>query len=39
MEALRRRIETQLMSLTGLVNVGTGAVTIGFADEPHTFSA
>jgi fatty acid-binding protein DegV len=28
-----------VMSLTGMVNVGKGAVTIGFADEPHTFSA
>ncbi len=27
-----------LMSLTGVVNVGKGAVTIGFADSPHTFS-
>ena len=26
-----------VMSLTGMVNVGKGAVTIGFADEPHTF--
>jgi DegV family protein with EDD domain len=28
-----------LMSLTGMVNVGKGAVTIGFADGPHAFSA
>ena len=28
-----------VMSLTGMVNVGKGAVTIGFADEPHTFEA
>jgi DegV family protein with EDD domain len=28
-----------VMSLTGMVNVGKGAVTIGFADEPHTFNA
>jgi DegV family protein with EDD domain len=27
-----------VMSLTGMVNVGKGAVTIGFADEPHTFA-
>ena len=26
-----------VMSLTGMVNVGKGAVTIGFADGPHTF--
>ncbi len=26
-----------VMSLTGMVNVGKGAVTIGFADELHTF--
>lgn len=26
-----------MMSLTGMVNVGKGAVTIGFADEPHRF--
>lgn len=28
-----------VMSLTGMVNVGKGAVTLGFADEPHTFNA
>jgi len=28
-----------VMSLTGMVNVGKGAVTIGFADEPHEFDA
>ncbi|PZU24850.1 MAG: fatty acid-binding protein DegV [Stenotrophomonas sp.] len=28
-----------VMSLTGMVNVGKGAVTIGFADEPHTFGS
>gem|GEM_PF-3667801 len=27
-----------VMSLTGMVNVGKGAVTVGFADGPHTFS-
>jgi fatty acid-binding protein DegV len=27
-----------VMSLTGMVNVGKGAVTIGFADEPHAFN-
>jgi DegV family protein with EDD domain len=27
-----------VMSLTGMVNVGKGAVTIGFADGPHTFN-
>ena len=27
-----------VMSLTGMVNVGKGAVTIGFADVPHSFS-
>jgi DegV family protein with EDD domain len=26
-----------VMSLTGMVNVGKGAVAIGFASEPHTF--
>jgi len=26
-----------VMSLTGMVNVGKGAVTIGFADGPHRF--
>ncbi|TGQ65295.1 fatty acid-binding protein DegV, partial [Mesorhizobium sp. M8A.F.Ca.ET.207.01.1.1] len=24
-----------VMSLTGMVNVGKGAVTVGFADGPH----
>ena len=28
-----------VMSLTGMVNVGKGALTIGFADQPHTFHA
>ncbi len=28
-----------VMSLTGMVNVGKGAVTIGFADDPHTFGS
>ncbi|KRG42301.1 fatty acid-binding protein DegV [Stenotrophomonas panacihumi] len=28
-----------VMSLTGMVNVGKGAVAVGFAAEPHTFSA
>lgn len=28
-----------VMSLTGMVNVGKGAVTIGFADGPHTFGS
>jgi hypothetical protein len=27
-----------VMSLTGMVNVGKGAVVVGFAAEPHTFS-
>ncbi len=27
-----------VMSLTGMVNVGKGAVTLGFADGPHTFN-
>jgi hypothetical protein len=26
------------MSVTGMVNVGTGAVTLGFASEEHEFS-
>lgn len=26
-----------VMSLTGMVNVGKGAVTVGFADGPHSF--
>ena len=26
-----------VMSLTGMVNVGKGAVVVGFADKPHTF--
>lgn len=26
-----------VMSLTGMVNVGKGAVTVGFADGPHRF--
>ncbi|HAL23902.1 MAG TPA: fatty acid-binding protein DegV, partial [Stenotrophomonas sp.] len=26
-----------VMSLTGMVNVGKGAVTVGFADGPHAF--
>lgn len=28
-----------VMSLTGMINVGKGALVIGFADEPHTFVA
>ncbi len=28
-----------VMSLTGMVNVGKGAVVVGFACEPHTFKA
>ena len=28
-----------VMSLTGMVNVGKGAVVVGFASEPHSFSA
>ncbi len=28
-----------VMSLTGMVNVGKGAVTVGFADVPHEFDA
>jgi DegV family protein with EDD domain len=28
-----------VMSLTGMVNVGKGAVVVGFASEPHTFKA
>ncbi len=27
-----------VMSLTGMVNVGKGALTLGFADVPHTFA-
>jgi len=27
-----------VMSLTGMVNVGKGALTLGFADAPHTFA-
>jgi len=27
-----------VMSLTGMVNVGKGALTLGFADGPHTFA-
>ncbi|WP_369943154.1 DegV family protein [Xanthomonas medicagonis] len=27
-----------VMSLTGMVNVGKGAITLGFADGPHTFA-
>jgi hypothetical protein len=26
-----------VMSLTGMVNVGKGAVVVGFAAEPHEF--
>ena len=26
-----------VMSLTGMVNVGKGAVVVGFASEPHAF--
>jgi len=26
-----------VMSLTGMVNVGKGALTVGFADGPHRF--
>ena len=26
-----------VMSLTGMVNVGKGAVVVGFASEPHKF--
>jgi len=28
-----------VMSLTGMVNVGKGAVTVGFADQPHAFES
>ncbi|CEJ47392.1 hypothetical protein XAB3213_3880002 [Xanthomonas citri pv. bilvae] len=28
-----------VMSLTGMVNVGKGALAVGFAAEPHAFSA
>ncbi|KPL49820.1 hypothetical protein XAXN_05245 [Xanthomonas axonopodis] len=28
-----------VMSLTGMLNVGKGALAVGFAAEPHTFSA
>jgi len=28
-----------VMSLTGMVNVGKGAVTVGFADQPHAFDS
>jgi fatty acid-binding protein DegV len=27
-----------VMSLTGMVNVGKGAVVVGFAAEPHVFA-
>jgi hypothetical protein len=27
------------MSMTGMINVGTGAVTLGFAAEDHEFTA
>ena len=43
--ALRQACETHavevlesVMSLTGMVNVGKGAITLGFADGPHTFA-
>ena len=43
--ALRQVCETHavevlesVMSLTGMVNVGKGALTLGFADGPHTFA-
>ena len=43
--ALREICETHavevlesVMSLTGMVNVGKGAITLGFADAPHTFA-
>ena len=38
-EAKGVQLLESVMSLTGMVNVGKGAVTIGFADEPHTFEA
>ena len=38
-EAKSVQLLESVMSLTGMVNVGKGAVTIGFADEPHTFEA
>ena len=38
-EAKDVQLLESVMSLTGMVNVGKGAVTIGFADEPHTFQA
>ena len=38
-EAKSVQLLESVMSLTGMVNVGKGAVTIGFADEPHTFQA
>ncbi|HWI24575.1 MAG TPA: fatty acid-binding protein DegV, partial [Lysobacter sp.] len=28
-----------VMSLTGMVNVGKGALVVGFASEPHAFTA
>ena len=31
------RFET-VMSLTGMVNVGAGSLTVGFAAPPHTFT-
>mgnify|MGYP000918254208 CR=1 FL=1 len=31
------QLYASVMSLTGMVNVGKGAVTIGFADQPHRF--
>ncbi|WP_369979363.1 DegV family protein [Xanthomonas bundabergensis] len=43
--ALREACETHavqvlesVMSLTGMVNVGKGAITLGFADAPHAFA-
>jgi hypothetical protein len=27
------------MSLTGMVNVGKGSLVVGFASEPHVFTA
>ena len=33
------QVYESVMSLTGMVNVGKGAVTLGFADGPHTFES
>ncbi|UYB53116.1 DegV family protein [Xanthomonas sp. AM6] len=37
-EAHAVEVLESVMSLTGMVNVGKGAITLGFADAPHTFA-